>query len=318
MSKKPKAPEKENSERWLVTYADLMNLLLILFIILFASSQLDKNKAEKVAKGVREGFGYIENGGTGAGDGSGTGLYGNSWVGVSPSESAGPDTPHYYHPDSVEDSQEKAFQKLYGEVVQLVQKSNLQNMVDVTLNTTGVVISFKDNALFPSGSAELNGESVKLIDNIGNLLKGIDYSYILVEGHTDTDPIHTAQYKDNMDLSTQRAANVWRELVNMGIQPSKMASIGYGEYKPVVSNDSHENKARNRRVVVTIMNSQGASSSDIITNASGASATVTAHPSPQVPAVAGSSAAVKISPIPPSVTVQPSPKTAVSASAAGH
>ena len=77
-----------------------------------------------------------------------------------------------------------------------------------------------------------------------------------MEGHTDTDPIKTARYADNMDLSTQRAANVWRRLVAKGIDPKKSAAIGYGEYRPVAPNDTPENKAKNRRVVVTVLRAE--------------------------------------------------------------
>jgi len=113
-------------------------------------------------------------------------------------------------------------------------------------------LSFLDNVLFDGGSAELSPTATNLIDQMGSMLKNLKFSFILVEGYTDTDPIHNSQYKDNMDLSTQRAGNVWRELVKSGLSPNKMASIGYGEYRPVAPNDTPENKAKNRRVVITI------------------------------------------------------------------
>jgi chemotaxis protein MotB len=251
--KKVKAPEKDNSERWLVTYSDLMNLLLILFIILYAMSQVDKAKAEAVAESIRSGFGYVENGGTGASEGEGTGLYGLDFTEAEGGNSStdpnagttGNDV--YWSPEAV------AFQKFYDDIIKLIEQHNLENAVDVKIDDRGVVISFKDNVLFNSGKANLGSESLALIDQIGTMLKSVTFSYLLVEGHTDTDPIHTAQYIDNMDLSTQRAANVWRELVACGLPADKMASIGYGEFKPVVDNDTPEHKAMNRRVVITIL-----------------------------------------------------------------
>lgn len=264
---KKKEPEKENHERWLVTYADLMNLLLILFIILFASSQLDKSKAEKVAESVRAGFGgYVQDGGSGAADGTGTGLYGStdepSDVSPIPGESQASNGNSLYW------SQESAaYKKFYDDVVKLIEENGLQTMVDVSLDDRGVVISFRDYALYSSGQADLGIKSLYLIDSIGALLKTLNFSFILVEGHTDSDPIHTSRYIDNMDLSTQRAANVWRELVKCGLPAVKMASIGYGENRPIAPNNTPENKSKNRRVVVTILRSDITSSEEIISGA---------------------------------------------------
>jgi chemotaxis protein MotB len=298
MAKKAPAPEKDNSERWLLTYSDLMNLLLILFIIFYAMSEADKVKAEKVAESIRAGFGYVKDGGTGEASGEGSGLYGadfttpgdGEFVGggalasdAAAGDSGGQDAYWTEH-------QNQQFQKFYDEIVQLLQDNNLENMVDVKLDDTGVVISFKDNALFASGKADLNSDSSALIDNIGGLLKTLDFTYILVEGHTDTVPIHTSQYVDNMDLSTQRAANVWRELVRLGLDPEKMASIGYGEFRPVAKNDTPENKAKNRRVVITIMRNLIQNSGEIVTNPSGEPVEVIVNPTDNTAAAAAAGA----------------------------
>lgn len=272
--KKVKAPEKDNAERWLVTYADLMNLLLILFIILYAMSQVDKEKAEKVAESIRAGFGYVEDGGTGASEGEGTGLYGADFTvnedgvgtGEADAEASASDN-LYWSQETIE------FQQFYDDVVKLLEDNNLQEMVDVAIDDRGVVISFKDNVLFASGQANLSTASLSLIDQIGTMLTGLNFSHILVEGHTDSDPIHTAQYLDNMDLSAERATNVWRELCECGLPPEKMASIGYGEFRPIAENDTRENKAKNRRVVITILRSEVNSTNELIIGASASGAT---------------------------------------------
>lgn len=270
MARKPKEPEKENSERWLVTYADLMNLLLILFIILYAMSQVDKEKAEAVAESIRQGFGYVENGGTGESSGEGTGLFAVDFTspgtetdqtaaGASGDAAAGTSGDELYW-----SQQTQAFQNFYKDIVKLLKDNNLDAMVDVSLDDRGVVISFKDNVLFRSGQADLGTSSLSLIDSIGKMLTDLNFTYLLVEGHTDTDPIHTSQYKDNMDLSTQRAGNVWRELVKCGLSAGNMASIGYGESRPIAKNDTPENKAKNRRVVITILRSEVSSDAQIV------------------------------------------------------
>lgn len=268
MSKKPKEPEKENSERWLVTYADLMNLLLILFIILFAMSQVDKQKAEAVAESVREGFGYVEDGGTGEKIGSGSGLYAEDYTAAEGDPSADSMTEAASASDDLYWSQEAlAFQKFYDEVEKLLQENHLEDLVDVKLDDRGIVISFKDNVLFTSGQAALSTSALDLIDSIGKMLIDLKFTYILVEGHTDSDPIHTSEYEDNMDLSTQRASNVWRELVACGLSPGKMGALGHGEFDPIAENDTPENKALNRRVTITILRSEVTSTDQAVINA---------------------------------------------------
>lgn len=234
--------EKDNSERWLLTYSDLMNLLLILFIILYSSSQLNAKKAAQVSNSLQQGFNNTSasdsaNTGTGTGtdtEGEGTGT-----------GSGGTGADAYWTVDE--------YGEFYQEITKLIKDDNLTDKVAAKLDNTGIVISFKDTVLFPSGSAILSQDAVGLIDHIGGLLYGLNYSYILVEGHTDTDPINTSKYPDNLALSSDRAGNVWRELVKCGLLPNSMAAIGYGEYRPIAANDTAEHKAQNRRVVITIL-----------------------------------------------------------------
>ena len=237
-------PEKDRSERWSVTYSDLMNLLLILFIILYMASKADAAKAAQVAKSIREGF----NGGrdvivsqlmSGPAAASGLG-----------SSDQSPPIQGYW---SAED---KEYEQFYNELINLLKSRNLLDRVVVTADDRGIVISLRDNVLFQSGSAELSNDAVSLITSIGNLLSNVEYTQILIEGHTDSDPIVSAPYKDNRDLSSERANNVVRVFLGCGIQSDKIAGIGYGDSKPVAPNDNAADKAKNRRVVITIMRKQ--------------------------------------------------------------
>lgn len=243
---KPKV-EKDTSERWLLTYSDLMNLLLILFIILYSSSQLNAKKAAQVSNSLQQGFGgntsATDSAGTGTGTGTGSGT-GTAGTGTG-TGSGGTGADAYWTMDE--------YGEFYQEVTKLIKDDDLTDKVAAKLDNTGIVISFKDTVLFPSGSAILSADAKGLIDDIGALLYGLNYSYILVEGHTDTDPINTPKYPDNLALSSDRAGNVWRELVGCGLLPNSMAAIGYGEYRPIEDNDSVEHKAQNRRVVITIL-----------------------------------------------------------------
>lgn len=274
--------EKDTSERWLLTYSDLMNLLLILFIILYSSSQLNAKKAAQVSNSLQQGFNNTSasesaNTGTGTdmkGEGTGTG-------------SGGTGADAYWTVDE--------YGEFYQEITKLISDDGLTDKVAAKLDNTGIVISFKDTVLFPSGSAVLSQDAAELIDHIGGLLYGLNYSYILVEGHTDTDPINTSKYPDNLALSSDRAGNVWRELVKCGLLPNSMAAIGYGEYRPIVANDTAEHKAQNRRVVITILK-QPATTATItqgqVTSASPSAATNSVQ-TPATPSAQTSSGAPK-------------------------
>lgn len=225
MAKKAKV-EKDRSERWLLTYSDLMNLLLILFIIFYAISKIDSAKATQVAESMRKAF--------------------NGTSTSSTASAAANASPYWNKKDE--------YSKLYDDLLKLIQKNNLQSKVDIKTDDRGIVISLKDNVLFTPGSAEINGDSYNLIVNIGNLLEQVKYTQIIVEGHTDSDPIHSGKYKDNRDLSSDRANNVTRILQDVcKLTPGKMSSLGYGEYRPVAPNDTAANKAKNRRVVITLL-----------------------------------------------------------------
>ncbi|MDR3552798.1 MAG: OmpA family protein [Clostridia bacterium] len=244
--------QKDNSERWLLTYSDLMNLLLILFIVLYSISQVDQKKMEQVAQAIRSGF---NNDGKSLNVGEGKSSKAGSYNGASSKSSSTASSAVSVASSAA--SLAGQYDKLYQSIMSLIVKNNLNDRVTVQLNKSGVIISLNNNVLFTPGSAELSTDSVSLIVSIGNVLKNIDYSQIIVEGYTDSDPIHTALYKDNRDLSSERANNVSRILqYNCGISPELISALGYGEYHPVAPNDTPENKAKNRRVVITILKPQ--------------------------------------------------------------
>jgi chemotaxis protein MotB len=248
MANKPEVEEyKEDSNRWMLSYSDMMSLLLVFFVILLSMSKFNADQVEAVSQSIREGL---------VGQTAQTSPEAGSFENKDGFPLELPEITPYWSEDDFEE-----FVRL---LKSLIASSSISDAVEIKLDDRGVVISFKDHALFRSGRAELSEASMEVIDKIGELLSQLNYSYVLVEGHTDSDPIKTARYADNMDLSTQRAANVWRRLVAKGIDPKKSASIGYGEYRPIAPNDTSENKAKNRRVVVTILRAQLIASGEFI------------------------------------------------------
>lgn len=141
-------------------------------------------------------------------------------------------------------------------VEEIVKDKGLGNDVKVTMEERGIKISISSRILFEKGNANMEGESLAIVNQIGGMLKELQDRNIRVEGHTDNDPINTAIFPSNWELSSARSDAIVRYLVNnVGLDPSKVSTVGYSEYRPIVPNDTEENKAKNRRVDIVIMRS---------------------------------------------------------------
>ena len=213
-----------------------MNLLLILFIILYSMSKTDVQKAAQVAEAIRNGFNASQTSGTAA-----EGIT-SSMVGQATDSAAS-------------DASTQDWSDFYNQVNAIIQQAGQQQNVDLSSDSKGLVITLKDNTLYASGSATMNPNGAAMVNQIGNVLRNINYGFIIIEGHTDSDPIRNSSFVDNLDLSTARAANVERALIACGLKDTLMGAMGRGDTVPLVSNTTSENKAKNRRVVITIYKS---------------------------------------------------------------
>lgn len=232
--------EKDNSERWLLTYADLMNLLLILFIILYTMSQVDIAKFNQLAASLKAAFGDSAPASI-----IGQGASGNSLLDFDANSPS---------PVMSSNLEEQQMQAVKETVSRIIEKENLKGDVEVSMQERGVVISIKERVLFAPGSADIDPGSRDTILRIGKVLLQIPGKHIRIEGHTDSDPINTPRFPDNQELSTARANSVFRILVNqVGLDPTLLSATGYGEYRPKVPNTTPENKAQNRRVDIAIL-----------------------------------------------------------------
>lgn len=261
--------EKENNERWLLTYSDLITLLLAFFIIMFAISNLSMEKYKAVIESLGNAFGVVKGTaepGSGAGGDvnfpkftpqSSTLNLSSPTQGASPSPSPGVTPLATASPDNGGIGNAIEVQKMNdvkSQVEGLLKKNNLQNDVSVMIRPRGLVISINSRVLFASGSASLTTSSVLLVQKIANILTPLAGNQICVEGHTDTDPIKTSQFPSNWELSEARANTVLRLLLqNPGLKPGNLSAVGYGEFRPVAKNDTPDNKAKNRRVNIVIL-----------------------------------------------------------------
>ena len=223
--------EHDNLERWLLTYADLITLLLGLFVILYASSQVDMSKYKQVVSAFENVFG---GGGSAAGA-----LPGDKGI----MTSAVPQSPN------------SGSRQLERKVEAAVGKALKAGGAMITHDERGVTVHFLEKFMFDQGKAEIKPRAYSVLDTLGFLLQSIP-NQIRVEGHTDDTPIHTAQFPSNWHLSIARALNVGYYLLqHYQIRPEKVAIVGYGEYHPLVPNDTPVHKAENRRVDIVILNS---------------------------------------------------------------
>ena len=241
MAQKKAKVEKDNAERWLLTYADLMNLLLILFILLYTMANVDVAKYQQVATSLRAAFGdsaaaqvLLEGGAA------------PSMVNLDNT------TPSAVVPATLEEQQ---MEEVKEKVEELIKNRGFEGQVDVSVQERGIVISIGEQVLFMSGSADIAPESKNTIIQIATeILMKIPGKQIRVEGHTDNIPISSSRFPDNQELSTARANSVLRILRDdVGLDPKKLSSTGYGEYIPKVSNDTDEHRRQNRRVDIAIL-----------------------------------------------------------------
>lgn len=142
---------------------------------------------------------------------------------------------------------------LYSDLQSFVQERDLQQSVQLELTERGVVVRFADRILFDLGKADLKPEAIAILDQLAEVLREVP-NPVRVEGHTDDLPINNERFPSNWELSTARATTVIKQLVEeYGLDPRQFSAAGYGEYRPLVPNDSMENRALNRRVDIVLL-----------------------------------------------------------------
>ncbi|MDN4608373.1 flagellar motor protein MotB [Sporosarcina highlanderae] len=240
MSRKRKKKKDDGhiDESWLLPYADLLTLLLALFIVLFASSSVDEKKLSKMSAIFSE----IFDGGTG--------------VMQSPSPTPTPsiDTKgDQGNENSAYLEDQQSLEEIQSAIDDYIAVNELENQFQTQLIEEGLLITIRDSILFESGKATIKPEYSKMAKDIGSLLKFEEPRQIVVTGHTDNVPINSAEFPSNWELSMMRAINFLKILIDTNnLDPQLFSAKGYGENKPVASNDSAEGRSKNRRVEVLV------------------------------------------------------------------
>ena len=239
-------------ERWLLSYADFITLLMVFFILMYALSKVDVAKYNAIAQSLSivltgRSIQTLDT----PGPSLAPGVTGQQ---ISGESSKAPATPSQLAEVQKQIQKFISIDKLDGSSVAMGQSSSkLADYIDIIEQERGLVISIKDTLLFPSGSDELNPRAGLVIEQLGKALVTIP-NHLRVEGHTDDLSINTAQFPSNWELSQARATTVLHVLQgNVGIDPSRLSVAGYGEYKPLVPNTNAFNRAKNRRVDIVIL-----------------------------------------------------------------
>jgi len=253
---------EESEERWLLTYADMITLLMALFMVLFSISSVNVSKFKTLQHTLKEAFsGQILPGGkaleqTGATESASHvpnsvaastvmpfAMQGRTNLRSSPVTST----------NAAAVQEQASFEQLKREIEEYARSHGLSEDVKAAIEPRGLVIRLlTDKLLFPSGQATLTESSYPLLARISSLLNVDREHPIAVEGNTDNVPIHTASFPSNWELSTARASTVVRFFIAHGVSAHRLSAIGYAEQDPISSNSTAEGRARNRRVEVVL------------------------------------------------------------------
>jgi len=253
--KKHREEETENAERWLVSYADFITLLFAFFVTMYAISRVDESKLGSVVESLQRALGS------------------NIFMQTSQAESG------VLHPASqpidvalVRVSAEKEqraakedFEKLAAEIKKKMEEGSKNNggqgeaslsQLKFIIDKRGLVLRFSERFFFDSGDASIRSEVIPMLDVLAQSLEKIP-NHIRIEGHTDSVPISTLRFPSNWELSTARATSIVRYfLTHFKFEPNQLSAAGYGEFRPIASNQNSEGRTQNRRVDIVILSAK--------------------------------------------------------------
>lgn len=224
MSRRKKKGEDINTNGWMDTYADTITLLLTFFILLYSISVVDSQKLNKLAEAMKKS------------------LQGSTNI---------------TEIKNIEDLKvgegKSDYENLAEKLNTVIEQNALTDVVKIREEERGVVLQLDETILFDSGEAVLKDYSRNILNTITTVIKNIDND-VLIEGNTDNIPINNEYFKSNWELSTARAVSIVRYFVETKeINPTRFSVKGYAEYKPLVENNTEENRSINRRVDILIV-----------------------------------------------------------------
>ncbi|HZW68380.1 MAG TPA: flagellar motor protein MotS [Pseudogracilibacillus sp.] len=256
-----KRSDDKGAPKWMVTYSDMVTLVLVFFILLFSMSQIDVTKFESITRSFQSRAildflpSAIPSEDITADDIEGQGGDDLGDKDATDGDNDDEDIDLDGMLDQLEEWEKKAdaLARLMENVEEFLADEGLGDVISANRTEEGVHLVLQDSILFDSGEAVILDSGVPFLDEVGLLLTGIDNT-VRVEGHTDSRPISTYRYPSNWELSGARAGSVVRHFIEeQDLDPNRFLIAGYGDTRPVVKEDTPENMSKNRRVEIVIL-----------------------------------------------------------------
>jgi len=223
--RRPREEERTGAPGWMVTYGDMMSLLLTFFVLLISFSSIHEEDFEKAIASLK-----------GA-------------LGVLPRELALMELR-----EGIPEADAQSFRDVAAKIAEYIKVQGRQEEIGVRYTEQGLKLTMQNPILFDSGEDSLKPEAIPILKDITNILSKLSSSFISIGGHTDNVPIHTERFPSNLELSAARALSVARFLIDEGgIDPENVSVAGYSENLPVAPNDSVGNRQKNRRVEIDVL-----------------------------------------------------------------
>jgi chemotaxis protein MotB len=250
--------EHENHERWLITYADLITLLLIFFVIMYAMSKIDMSKYTVLAQSLQYQFKKSD---TVMPHGGGSGYVGvidpiktTSEEDKNNKQMSDEEKKKLEQQQAQVEKREKELQDLMKAITVYVNEQGLQGQISIKDTPRGVAITLNDLFLFDLGKADLKAGASPILGKMASLFLTL-HTQVSIEGHTDNLAVNPGSpFKDNWRLSSERSLSVLRYFTNESKLPENtFISVAYADTKPVAANDSDANRQKNRRVEIIVL-----------------------------------------------------------------
>jgi len=253
--RKRRHEEEADRDRWLITYSDMITLLLIFFIVLFSMSQVQQTKFNALIESLKTAFQV-------------------KTAQSAPTKKIGIDVPHVNVPSKQKPKKKtvkkdsKQLDQLYAKLQHYIKQHHLSTQMALVDLPQGVQITFRDSILFDLGSDQLKSQAMPVLHDVGGLINTVN-NPISIEGYTDDIPIaQPSHFRSNWELSVDRALSVRQYLgSHTKIDHSRFRIVGYGKYHPAVPNDSAAHRAENRRVNIVVIRKGNDSSGNSGSNA---------------------------------------------------
>ncbi|MBX3617457.1 flagellar motor protein MotD [Nitrosomonas sp.] len=238
---------QDNHERWLVSYSDFITLLFAFFVVMYAVSSVNEGKYRVLSSSLVSAFK--------------TNNQSASVASTQPAKFSALQNQHSNsgtpiklvdHPDVNKERKQEKMKGMAKDILSALEPLIKDGQVRVTQSSLGVTVEINASVLFSPGQAKLAESSSLSLQAVANVIKEHEHD-IRVEGHTDNVPINTENFPSNWELSSARASSVIRLFIEKGVEAHRLTAIGYGENRPIESNETPEGRKRNRRVTVTIL-----------------------------------------------------------------